>query len=192
HQQHGLIDPHQLRVLSGHVQAAPFELPVGMRERFGSASVVELLRVLEEDGSVHQAGDSWHWSADAFPAEGVSLRSAAADNVVIVDVTRGAQVVGEMDQFSAPVFLHEEAIYLHEGAQYHVDRLDWEEKKAYVRPVKLDSHTDANMAVTIRVLDTLQSGPPADTRAHHGEVRVTALATIFKKIRFHTHENVGS
>jgi DEAD/DEAH box helicase domain-containing protein len=29
-------------------------------------------------------------------------------------------------------------------------------------------------------------------RVHHGEVRLTALPTIFKKIRFHSHENIGS
>jgi DEAD/DEAH box helicase domain-containing protein len=187
----GLIDPENLLILSAHLQAATFELPVGAEERFGAAPVGELLRVLEEDGAVHRAGENWHWAANAFPAEGVSLRSAAADNVVIVDVTRGARVVGEMDQFSAPVFLHEEAIYLHEGAQYHVDRLDWEEKKAYVRPVKVDYYTDANLAVTIRVLETHASRPGA-LPSHHGEVRVTALPTMFKKIRFHTHENVGS
>jgi len=122
---------------------------------------------------VHLAGDAWHWSADAFPAEGVSLRSANADNVVIVDVTRGARVVGEMDQFSAPVFLHEEAIYLHEGLQYHVDRLDWNEKKAYVRPVKVDYYTDANLAVSIKVLQTLRSDSAQQIPVHHGEVRVT-------------------
>ena len=188
----GLIDPDNLLILSAHLQAATFELPLSNGEPFGQAPVAELLRILEEDGAVHQAGDSWHWSADAFPAEGVSLRSANADNVVIVDVTRGASVVGEMDQFSAPVFLHEEAIYLHEGMQYHVDRLDWEEKKAYVRPVKVDYYTDANLAVSIKVLETFQSRPPDPLAVHHGEVRVTALPTIFKKIRFHTHENVGS
>ena len=187
----GLIDPENLLILSAHLQAATFELPVGIEERFGAAPVGELLRVLEEDGAVHRAGASWHWAADAFPAEGVSLRSAAADNVVIVDVTRGARVIGEMDQFSAPVFLHEEAIYLHEGAQFHVDRLDWEQKKAYVRPVKVDYYTDANLAVTIRVLET-HASRPGGLPSHHGEVRVTALPTIFKKIRFHTHENVGS
>jgi DEAD/DEAH box helicase domain-containing protein len=188
----GLIDPDNLLILSAHLQAATFELPLNNGESFGRAPVAELLRILEEDGSVHQAGDSWHWSRDAFPAEGVSLRSAAADNVVIVDVTRGARVIGEMDQFSAPVFLHEEAIYLHEGQQYHVDRLDWGEKKAYVRPVKVDYYTDANLAVTIRVLESLQDQPDAPLPVHHGEVRVTALPTIFKKIRFHSHENVGS
>src|SRR5438105_5096730 len=188
----GLIDPENLLILSAHLQAATFELPVGVGERFGDAPVAELLRVLEEDGAVHQAGERWHWAADAFPAEGVSLRSAAADNVVIVDVTRGARVIGEMDQFSAPTFLHEGAIYLHEGQQYHVDRLDWEEKKAYVRPVKVDYYTDANLAVTIRVLETMASRAEQALPVNNGEVRVTALPTIFKKIRLHTHENVGS
>ncbi|HEV3096540.1 MAG TPA: Zn-binding domain-containing protein, partial [Candidatus Dormibacteraeota bacterium] len=188
----GLIDPDNLLILSAHLQAATFELPLSTGEPFGQAPVAELLRILQEDGAVHQAGDTWHWSADAFPAEGVSLRSANADNVVIVDVTRGASVVGEMDQFSAPVFLHEEAIYLHEGAQYHVERLDWEEKKAYVRPVKVDYYTDANLAVSIKVLETFQSRPADPLAVHHGEVRVTALPTIFKKIRFHTQENIGS
>jgi DEAD/DEAH box helicase domain-containing protein len=97
-----------------------------------------------------------------------------------------------MDQFSAPTFLHEEAIYLHEGMQYHVDRLDWEEKKAYVRPVKVDYYTDANLAVSIKVLETFASRAAERLFVHHGEVRVTALPTIFKKIRFHTHENIGS
>ena len=188
----GLIDPDNLLILSAHLQAATFELPLPVQESFGGAPVAELLRILEEDGAVHLAGDAWHWSADAFPAEGVSLRSANADNVVIVDVTRGARVVGEMDQFSAPVFLHEEAIYLHEGLQYHVDRLDWNEKKAYVRPVKVDYYTDAHLAVSIKVLQTLKSSRAQQIPVHHGEVRVTALPTIFKKIRFHTHENVGS
>jgi len=188
----GLIDPDNLLILSAHLQAAIFELPWEEGERLGGGPVAELLRVLEEDGAVHRAGSTWHWSADAFPAEGVSLRSANADNVVIVDVTRGAQVIGEVDQFSAPLFVHEEAIYLHEGQQYHVDRLDWEEKKAYVRPVKVDYYTDASLAVTIRVLATLQSREGNGLPAHHGEVRVTALPTLFKKIRFHTHENVGS
>src|SRR5579864_2585137 len=188
----GLIDPDNLLILSAHLQAATFELPLSSGEPFGEAPVAELLRILEEDGAVHQAGDAWHWSSEAFPAEGVSLRSANADNVVIVDVTRGASIVGEMDQFSAQIFLHEEAIYLHEGAQYHVDRLDWQEKKAYVRPVKVDYYTDANLAVTIKVLESFASREAGALTIHHGEVQIRALATIFKKIRFHSHENIGA
>jgi DEAD/DEAH box helicase domain-containing protein len=97
-----------------------------------------------------------------------------------------------MDQFSAPVLLHEEAVYLHEGAQFHVDRLDWDEKKAYVHPVDVDYYTDALASVTVQVLDTF-AGPDGEAIARsHGEVKITSLASMFKKIRFHTHENIGS
>jgi DEAD/DEAH box helicase domain-containing protein len=189
----GLIDPDNLLVLAGHLQAALFELPFAQRERLGQVDVAELLALFEEDGVVSASGDRWYWSHDAFPAEGVSLRRLAADNVVIVDTTGPRpEVIGEMDQFSAPVFLHEEAIYLQDGAQYHVDRLDWDQKKAYVRPVDVDYYTDAQMAVTVTVLDTfMHDARPGWDRAH-GEVKLTSLASVFKKVRFHTHENVGS
>src|SRR5205814_1368903 len=68
----GLIDPDNLLILSAHLQAATFELPLSTGEPFGEAPVAELLRILEEDGAVHQAGDTWHWSADAFPAQGAA------------------------------------------------------------------------------------------------------------------------
>ncbi len=189
----GLIDPDNLLVLAGHLQAGVFELPFGEGERLGRARVEALLDVLREDGSITSSQGRYFWSREAFPAEAVSLRRLAADNVVIVDAARPRpDVIGEMDQFSAPVFLHEEAIYLHEGAQYHVDRLDWEEKKAYVRPVEVDYYTDALLGVNVTVLDAFAAEDGGGLSRAHGEVKLTALATMFKKIRFHTHENIGS
>ena len=189
----GLIDPDNLLILAGHLQAGLFELPFEDGEPLGRADVQDLLRVFEEDGSATRSAGRWFWSRQAFPAEEVHLRRIAADNVVIIDTSQARpQVIGEMDQFSAPVFLHEEAVYLHEGAQYHVDRLDWDEKKAYVRPVEVDYYTDALASVSVRVLDTF-AGPDGSLLArHHGEVKITSLASMFKKIRFHTHENIGS
>ena len=189
----GLIDPNNLLLLAGHLQAGLFELPFDSGERLGSADVRELLALFEEDGSATQADGRWFWSRQAFPAEEVHLRRIAADNVVIIDTSHPRpQVIGEMDQFSAPVLLHEEAVYLHEGAQFHVERLDWDEKKAYVHPVQVDYYTDALASVTVQVLDTF-AGPDGDSVSrNHGEVKITSLASMFKKIRFHTHENIGS
>jgi DEAD/DEAH box helicase domain-containing protein len=189
----GLIDPDNLLVLAGHLQAGLFELPFLEGERLGRADVAELLHLFEEDGVVSSSGGRWFWSQDAFPAEAISLRRLAADNVVIVDTAPARpEVIGEMDQFSAQVMLHEEAIYLQDGAQYHVDRLDWEEKKAYVRPVDVDYYTDAQLGVTVSVLDAFEREPLPALDRSHGEVKLTSLATMFKKIRFHTHENVGA
>jgi DEAD/DEAH box helicase domain-containing protein len=189
----GLIDPDNLLLLAGHLQAGLFELPFMEDERLGAADVQELLRLFEEDGSATRSAGRWFWSRQAFPAEEVHLRRILADNVVIIDTSHPRpQVIGEMDQFTAPVLLHEEAVYLHEGAQYHVDRLDWDEKKAYVRPVEVDYYTDALASVTVQVLDTFASALGEGLGRSHGEVKITSLASMFKKIRFHTHENIGA
>jgi DEAD/DEAH box helicase domain-containing protein len=210
----GLIDADNLLVQAGHLQAALFELPFAEQEPFGRSDVGPLLNLFQEDGVASQSGGRWYWNRESFPAEGVSLRRMAADNVVIIDTSNPRpDVIGEMDQFSTPTLLHEEAIYLQEGAQYHVDRLDWEEKKAYVRPVQVDYYTTALNSLSIKVLEAF-AGPDGDLRGgaggkafaqpgiggssplpidrSHGEVKLTSLATMFKKIRFQTHENIGS
>jgi DEAD/DEAH box helicase domain-containing protein len=189
----GLIDPDNLLLLAGHLQAGLFELPFEEKERLGRADVHELLELFEEDGSASRSAGRWFWSRQAFPAEEVHLRRIAADNVVIIDTSQPRpKVIGEMDQFTAPVLLHEEAVYLHEGAQFHVERLDWEEKKAYVHPVEVDYYTDALAAVTVQVLDTFAGPENSGLSRSHGELKITSLASMFKKIRFHTHENIGS
>jgi DEAD/DEAH box helicase domain-containing protein len=197
--EHGLVDPDNLLVLLGHLQASLFEVPFDDGEAFGRRDVAELLELLGEEGQAHHSEGRWFWSSEAFPASEVSLRSVLAENVVVIDTSNapgaaggpGARVIGEMDQFAAQTLLHDQAIYLHEGQQYHVDHLDWAEKKAYVRPVNVDYYTDADRSASVEILETFDSSAGDLVRAH-GEVQVTSLATIFKKIRFHTHEAVGA
>src|SRR5437588_7217516 len=189
----GLIDPDNLLLLAAHLQAGLFELPFMEDERLGSADVQELLKLFEEDGSATRSAGRWFWSRQAFPAEEVHLRRILADNVVIIDTSQPPpQVIGEMDQFTAPVLPHEAAVHPHDGPQYHVDRLDWDEKKAYVRPVSVDYYTDALASVAVRVLDTFAGPDDQSVTRSHGEVKITSLASMFKKIRFHTHENIGA
>ncbi|MGI8968085.1 MAG: DEAD/DEAH box helicase [Chloroflexota bacterium] len=183
----GLIDPNNLIVLVSHIKCAAFELPFEDGERFGVETTEEILQFLEEAGVLHHRTGVWHWTSDSFPAQEVSLRTAAADNVIIIDSGPPARVVGEMDRSSAPTMLHEEAIYIHEGQQYQVEVLDLAEKKAYVSAVDVDYYTDAEQAVKIRVLEVDR----AEGGRNHGQVEVTYLPTIYKKIRLQTQENVG-
>ncbi|MEX2238433.1 MAG: DEAD/DEAH box helicase [Dehalococcoidia bacterium] len=186
----GLIDPDNLAVLASHVKCAAFELPFQVDEGYGSVGK-ELLGLLAEEGILNLSGGRYYWMAEAYPAEQVSLRTAQIDNFVIIETGPKARVIGEIDRPAAPVLVHDEAIYIHSGQQYHVDRLDWEEKKAYVTKVNVDYYTDANLAVDLKVLESFaELTEPAALHAH-GEVAVTYLATIFKKIKLETHENVG-
>lgn len=188
------INPDNLIILIDHIKCASYELPFKKGDTFGVAEIEEILEYLTEERILHQNGDKWFWMNDAFPAHNISLRSASQENVVIIDQSDVAnvRVIGEMDTFSAMTLLHEEAIYLHQGIQFQVEELDWEEKKAYVREVDVDYFTDANLAVQLSVLEEDKVRGNDETEIGFGDVSVRAMATIFKKIRFETHENIGS
>ena len=192
--EHGLVNPDNLHVLLNHLRASSFELPVPANERFGLDETPLLLDVLEEDGYLRRADDDrYYWSHDNFPASDFSLRSGAPENVVIVDTTGDRnRVLGEVDLFAAPLLVHPRAIYIHEGIQHHVDVLDWEERKAFVTRTDVDYYTDADLGITLKVLDVFDTADDVPAgRRQHGEVMVAWKVTMFKKIKFHTHENVG-
>ncbi|MEH7300615.1 DEAD/DEAH box helicase [Neobacillus drentensis] len=188
------INPDNLIILIDHMKCAAYELPFKAGEQFGTVGTEELLEYLTEERVLYRNGDKWFWMNDSFPAHNISLRSASQENVIIVDQSDVAnvKVIGEMDRFSAMTLLHDEAIYLHQGNQYQVEKLDWEEKKAFVREVDVDYFTDANLAVQLKVLEVDKLIPLQQAEIGFGDVSVRAMATIFKKIKFETHENIGS
>ncbi|QOR65206.1 DEAD/DEAH box helicase [Cytobacillus suaedae] len=188
------INPNNLVILVDHLKCAAYELPFKEGDTFGGTQLEELLEFLTEERVLHQNGDKWYWMNDSFPAHNISLRSASQENVIIIDQSNVAavKVIGEMDRFSAMTLLHDEAIYLHQGVQYQVEMLDWEEKKAFVREVDVDYFTDANLAVQLRVLEIDKHRTQDQLEIGFGDVSVQAMATIFKKIKFETHENIGS
>jgi DEAD/DEAH box helicase domain-containing protein len=151
-----------------------------------------MLMVLEENGVIRLSGDNYHWADQSYPAEGVSLRSATTDNVVIVDRTDGADtVIGEMDRPSAKELLFDNAIYIHRGEQFVVTGLDIENRRCYVERTDVNYFTDALLKLDVKVLTEDEETPVRGTSLILGDVLVRSLAAKFKKIRFQSHENVG-
>ncbi|MFL5685980.1 MAG: DEAD/DEAH box helicase [Chloroflexota bacterium] len=187
------VDPDNLHILLAHLRAATFEMPFEPGEVFGPGPADDLLAFLSESGHVRQAGDGkWYWSSENFPASEISMRTAAPENVVIIDTSPDRpRVLGEVDLFSAQVLVHDHAIYIHESIQYHVDKLDWGERKAYVHKIDADHYTYANRAVTLKPLDVFGEARATSGRRVHGEVMVASLVTLYKKLKFVTDENVG-
>ncbi|MGB6430671.1 MAG: DEAD/DEAH box helicase [Candidatus Acidiferrales bacterium] len=198
--EHAYVQPDNLEILVNHLKCAAFELPLSPDEHFGGVDLAALCDRLEQAGFLHRSGEHWHWSSDAYPADTVSLRSVSSDNFVIVDTTGETEVIGEVDFPSALATVHPKAIYLHQGQQYHVDRLDFDERKAYVRRVDADYYTDAIRYTQVRVLESAaearmtdpSSGADLDATRSHGDVQVRSQVVGFKKIKFFTNENVGA
>jgi DEAD/DEAH box helicase domain-containing protein len=200
--EHAYVQPDNLEILVNHLKCAAFELPIGADETFGGEDAAPLCARLEEAGFLHRAGDKWHWTEQAYPADTVSLRAVTSDNFVIVDVTGTPEVIGEVDFSSALTTVHPKAVYLHQGQQYQVERLDFDERRAYVKQVDLEYYTDAIRYTQVRVLETAESarlargsGDLAEDAAaarSHGDVLVRSQVVGFKKIKFFTNENLGS
>jgi len=187
-----LINPDNVSILVSHVECAAFELPFQDGEAFGRADISGILQFLEEDKLLHHSQDKWFYTSDAYPADSVNLRSVSSDNFVVVDQTGPAKAIAEVDYTSALTALHEKAIYLCEGEQYFVEKLDFPERKAYVKKTDVDYYTDAIDYTKIKVLDRFEGKALGEGRISHGEVHVTTQVVGFKKIKFHTMENVGA
>src|ERR1700683_2536617 len=170
--EHAYINPDNLEILLAHLKCAAFELPIQDSEKFGAHDSTEPCRFLEEAGFLHHSAGAWHWTSDSYPADATSLRSISSDNFVVVDITGEPAVIAEVSFPRALSTLQEKAIYLHEARQYHVERFDYEQRKAYVRRVDCDYYTDAIDYTQVQVLEEFESEPLSGARKCHGDVRV--------------------
>ena len=189
------IDRENLTILMSHLKCAAFELPFTEEECFTPDITPQLLDFLVDENILRKTDGKYFWMREIYPAEEVSLRSTAAENVVIIDSSgNDSRVIGEIDLFAAPEMVHKEAIYIHNSVQFHVDDLDWNERKAYVHEVDVDYYTDAITKTDLKVLDIVQEGEDENRgyRKYYGEAAITRVTTGYKKIKFHTHENIGT
>ena len=198
--EHGYIQADNPEILVNHLKCAAFELPLSEAETFGRLNLPELCGLLEENGLLHRSGGAYHWASDGYPANAISLRAVASDNFVIVELGGEPRVIGEVDFTSALTTVYEKAIYLHEGRQYHVERFDYQQRKAYVKAVEVDYFTDAISHTQVRILEELAraeaaaagEGDSVGAARAHGEVQVNTQVVGFKKLKFYTLENVGA
>ncbi len=190
--EHARINPDNLHVLLNHIKCSAFELPFQGTENFGKENLREILTFLREEGFLHETGEAFHWIHEAYPANAVSLRRITSDNFLVVDTSKGNEIIAEVDFNSALSTLHEKAIYMCEGIPYYVDRFDFDGRRAQVRPVDADYYTDAITYTDVKVLDIFEESAGSCCKPSHGEIQVTEEIVGFKKLKLFTLENVGA
>ena len=203
------INPDTLSLLASHVACAAFELPFRGDERYGGQDVKALLAALSAEGVLHHGRDreQFTWVGEGYPAQGVSLRSASPDNVV-VRIADGKGVIGMVDRPSAPRLVHEGAIYFHAAEPYLIESLDWELGLAYGRAADLGYFTVASSTTKVERLALRRRVPcgsglpctsplPGDTSFAGGvarsdeEVLVHTRAAAYRRVHLGSHETLG-
>jgi DEAD/DEAH box helicase domain-containing protein len=192
------VDPDNPYILSDHVKCACFELPftddeLKIENNIYGDNALAALEYLEEAGVVRHTAEKWHWADRGYPAEGVSLRSAGADNVVIIDITKGRNsVIGELDRPSAKELVYKNAVYIHRGRQYIVEDLDIENRKCLVSEADVNYYTDAVKKTDIKVLTEDENYNYSGGNGILSDVLVRTQVTKFKKIKLgDKEENIG-
>jgi DEAD/DEAH box helicase domain-containing protein len=191
--EHALINPDNLMLLVDHVRCAAFELPFTVGERFGACTFTDdVLALLQEDGDLLKAGPRWLWHGEGYPARAVSLRSAGQESVVIQATgDAGPAVIGEIDHASAPLLVHEGAVYIHQGDSYLINQLDFEANVAQAEPVTIDFYTEASAEVEIDVLKIHDERVEHGAQIAHGELLVTSQVVGYRRVKRFTHETLG-
>ena len=187
-------NPDNLLIVTDHIKCAAFEIPFRTEEAFGRYEATEeILEHLSSHSVLNRKGDRYFWMNDMYPANSFGLRSGPRENFAVIDVTEKGKekVIGEVDLYSAPTLIHTDAIYLHQGEQYYVEELRWEELQARVKRINVDYYTDAHEKVDLAILDQEEPKIRNWFQLNRGEILLRIKAIMFKKIKLETHENLG-
>lgn len=201
------IDPSNAEILIQHLKCATFEAPfeitepgsrpaspeVAEGENYGALdaeSTRDALEYLSDQGLVHARGGRYYWAGEAYPASAISLRMIGWDNFVIIDQDTD-KTIAELDWRATHTMLHVQAIYQHNAEQYQVERLDYDNHKAFVRKVVPDYFTTALTYRDVEVIEEFDCSPFGPALIGSGEVKVVEKVTGYKKIKYFSHENAG-
>ncbi|GAC1434118.1 MAG: DEAD/DEAH box helicase [Solirubrobacteraceae bacterium] len=147
-----ILDHESEEIHLAHLLCAAHEGPLAPERdaEFFGPRLLAHAEQLVGTGELRLRGESFVLrSPERYPAGEISLRSASPDSVVIVDARTG-ELIGSTESSRAPSTLHEQAIYLHLGRSYRVQRLDLEVREALVEPFEGDWFTQPK-----REFDTL-------------------------------------
>ncbi len=213
-----LVNPNHLLILLSHLRCAAFELPFNADEGFGNLAHTDIapyFDFLVTSGVLHSSAGRFFWMADQYPAEGVSLRSASADRVLLrvgnqnpkgladADTLQAdgesrplgfetPKTIGMVDAQSAYWLAHPGAIYIHEGQTYLVNTLDLTENCASLSPIDPDYYTEPVRDTTVQLISLTEQWEINGAVKAHGEIKVTTQVTGYNKIRWLTHERLDS
>jgi helicase/secretion neighborhood putative DEAH-box helicase len=192
--EHAVLDPTNRHILAGHLLCAAYERPLTEDDfdHFGGEKAAHLARVLCEEGELAARGDRYVYAGGDYPAGLMNIRSASANQYVILDDSRGGAVLGTVEEARAFETLHPGAVYLHLGEAYVVEELDVGNFRAHVRPAAATYYTEPRIDSFIEIKETYASKEFGETVAYFGSVVVTSQVVGFKQKQLYSDEVLGN
>jgi DEAD/DEAH box helicase domain-containing protein len=187
-----VIDPTNPYVLDPHLRCAAREFPLEDEEakRFFGDTAVDGLRRLAEDELVKQRRDRWHDVGSTAPHREIDIRAGGGHVYRIVREDTG-ELIGTADEHRAFGTLHPGAVYLHQGEQFLVQKLDLVGRVALVEEADPDYYTQARDATDIVIVNLIDHRALGDAELCFGDVEVTNQVVGFVRKLVATNELVS-
>ncbi|HEY6493188.1 MAG TPA: DEAD/DEAH box helicase [Trebonia sp.] len=178
-----VLDPANPYVLGPHLAAAAAELPLTETDLglFGPAAA-KAVADLTSAGELRRRPSGWYYARHGRPARDISIRGDLGRPVRVVEEATG-RLVGTMDEPSAHRYVHDGAVYLHQGESYVVSRLELADGVALVEPGDPGYSTQARDITEIDVIAERTLVPWGDADLMLADVRVTRQVTEYARLR---------
>lgn len=179
--EHAIINPSNPYIQKLHLKAASYELPLSRNEEplFGQGFAGQV-RDMIKSRDMKQVQGRASWAGITFPAQEINLRTATAErySICLPDATQ----IGMMDADTAFQYLHDGAVYLHLGEAYFVNKLDINNRVAWVEKKAMPYFTRALSREDVSIDQQLRKKDFNATPVHFGFVNVTHQVHSYKKV----------
>ena len=179
-----VLDPANPYVLGPHLAAAAAELPLTEPDLdlFGPAAA-RAVTGLTQAGELRRRPSGWYSARHhRRPAAAISIRGDLGRPVRVVEEATG-RLIGTMDEPSAHRYVHDGAVYLHQGESYLVSRLDLADRVALVEPGDPGYATQARDVTDIDLIGERRRARWGDADLMLAEVRVTRQVVEYSRVR---------
>lgn len=188
--ENAVIDKNNLFIQLAHVRAAAAEMPLSLDDASMFLDLGEIVPVLIKAGELKNDGGVFVWKGKDFPSGDFSLRNISSDIYKVINKQNGVMLT-EMDEYQAFHEVYPKAIYIHDGMQYIVEKLDLINRIAEVVPVDMNYFTVPFTETAVSIIKEFKSKELARTQAFFGDVSIKEAVPAYKMIQFHNRQNLG-
>jgi DEAD/DEAH box helicase domain-containing protein len=183
-----VVNPQNPYVLRAQVACAAHELPLRPEdERWFGDGLDDAVRDLVQADALKPRGGAMYWCGERPPAPGVGLRTGSSLEYHLVDGdTEGA--IGTVDDARVFAVAHPGAVYLHQGRQYRVARLDTRQHVAVLETYDdADEYTQPRTETDIAIGGEDACAPLGAAVVHLGTVEVSNQVVAYQRKQISTN-----
>lgn len=188
--ENAVIDKNNLLIELAHIRAAAAEIPLTLDDISLFPDLGETIPVLIRANELTSGRGKFAWSGNSFPAGDFSLRNIDKSRYKLINNKNNKEIT-EMDEMQAFREIHNGAIYMHDGVQFQVIKLDLESKTAFAVPFNGNYYTMPGGNTNIRIIKGSKEMDYKRVKVAFGDVNVDEIVYMYKKLQFHNHQNLG-